>query len=275
MMIKKLKVKILFLNFLLLISFFQIAFSDELTNSSKVNEPTPSEATPTVRDLPKPKIVTPENVIEKTQEEIELEEKQKRINGLIEDISGPSNSNGKKSGKKLETSDQTIFDQEESIKKMAQSLNKDIDPKTLKKMKIHEVVESTLKPLQILSEKELMNQLLDNTKGTEAYQYFVKFPKLTLLAVKLIKDPKAIPEASKILENRDKLVKFSAVMIFSLLIGIFVKKILSKKDAKILEALQYFFIRTLVMLFIRIAIVYLFFGKELGPFLNILSDNLF
>lgn len=176
---------------------------------------------------------------------------------------------------KSKDAEKTILDQEDAIKELAMKINTNISPEKMKKMKIHQALEVALAPMQKLSEQQLMIQLKENVAGTHAQKIFEAVPKLTLLCVRLIKDPKAIPDMSRILENRDRLIKFSAVMITSIIVGFILKSMLSKKDRPFHVDLFYFFIRVLLMLGLRLFIVYFFFADELDRSFTIFFNTFF
>lgn len=168
-----------------------------------------------------------------------------------------------------------IFDQEKNIKEMALKLNPKSNPNELHKMKIHEAVKSALEPVQLLSEEELLRQLLENTKGSKTYDLLKSYPQLTLFSVKLIKHKTAIVDASKILENREKIVKFISVMLLSILFGLFLKKIVSTSTELFTRIIFFFFLRVLIMFVIRVAIVAYFFGNELSGVYQVFLQTFF
>lgn len=176
--------------------------------------------------------------------------------------------------KKKEASD-TIFDQEDAIKDMAMKINSNISPEKMKKMKIHQAIELALAPMQKLSEKQIVLQLNENVAGTHAQKIFEAIPKLTLFCVRLIKDPKAISDASRILENRDKLIKFTAVMILTIIVGFVLKRFFENKDRPFHMDIVYFFIRLLLMMGLRLFIIYLFFANELDRSFTIFFNTFF
>lgn len=146
---------------------------------------------------------------------------------------------------------------------------KPIDPKTLKEIKYSEAIKVTLAPLQKMSEAELMKVLKENTKGSKAEVYVDQFPKLAVFAVRLIKDPEALPMLTKILDNKDQLIRFSGIMIGTILIAFFLKRLMRREGQSVLKTLCLWFLRFIIMTSLRISILYYFYSAEITPTFNI------
>ncbi len=128
-----------------------------------------------------------------------------------------------------------------------------------------ESVRAALLPLQKLSEEELLKRLDEATKDSAIRPYMNQFPNITLFTVRLIKDKESIPSAVKIVENKDRLITFASVMLFTIVFGFILKKIMHREGRSFIKAAFYFLIRVYLIFAIRIGIVYYFYGKELTP----------
>lgn len=126
-------------------------------------------------------------------------------------------------------------------------------------------VRLALEPLQKLSEKELLKQLDDSTKDSSVRPYMNQFPNIMLFSVRLIKDKESIPSMAKILEDKDRLIWFAGVMLFTVVFGFILKKVMHREGRSFLKAVLYFFIRMYIVFAVRVAVVYYFFSVELTP----------
>jgi hypothetical protein len=144
-----------------------------------------------------------------------------------------------------------------------------------KKPKYSEVIKSTLAPLQKLSEEELVLMLKENTRESSAAKYVDHFPQIMLIAVRLIKDKDALPEMAKILDDQDKLIHYSGMMIATFLVGFLLRRFMAKEGRTIFVSLSLWFIRFLIMSGLRIAVTIFFFGEELTPAFKVLTRTIF
>jgi len=149
------------------------------------------------------------------------------------------------------------------------------DQKNLKKIKYSEAIRTVLKPLQQLSEAELMATLKENTKDTQAGEFVERFPKIMVFAVKLIKDPEAIPSMARAVDDQDKLIRFGGVMIATILFGFFLRRLMAREGRSILKSLAFWFLRFLIMSGLRIGIILFFFGNEITPMLRVAERTFF
>jgi hypothetical protein len=147
--------------------------------------------------------------------------------------------------------------------------------KDLKKISYFNALKSTLEPLQKMREEELNKLLLENTKGTNAGKYIMYFPKISLFAVRLIKDPKALPYLGKIVDDQDKLIRFLGIMISTLLFGIVLKRMLKREGRSILMAVTFWFVRLLILACLRLGIIYYFYSSEISPTLSIAAKTFY
>jgi hypothetical protein len=168
-----------------------------------------------------------------------------------------------------------IFENADAIKQIAGQMNNNLKPDEIKKMKIHQAVEMILKPMQELTEQQLIGQLLENSRDSKLHDIFVDFPMITKFVVKLMRDKKAIPQASIILEDQKKLIKFSAIMICTIIFGFFLAKVLVTSTTILTRIFFFFILRTMIMFSIRIGLIVMFFGDELTPFFNLFMVHFF
>ena len=135
-------------------------------------------------------------------------------------------------------------------------------------------VRLALEPLQSLSEDELLKRLKEATKESPARVYYEKFPKIPVLAVRLIKDEESIPSLVKIVEDKQRLIYFGSAMLFSILFGFLLKKIMHREGRSFLRACFYFLIRVQIMFVLRIAIIYYFYHEEFAPAAKVFKETM-
>ena len=128
-----------------------------------------------------------------------------------------------------------------------------------------ESVRVALEPLQKLSEAELLKRLDEGTRESPVRPYMDQFPNITLYAVRLIKDKESIPSVVKIVENKERLIQFGSVMLFTVIFGFILKRIMHREGRSFIKAAFYFLIRVTFMMALRIGVVYYFYAKELTP----------
>jgi hypothetical protein len=92
-----------------------------------------------------------------------------------------------------------------------------------------------------------------------------QFPKINIFAVRLIKDEESIPAMVKIVENRERLIHFTGVMLSTLILGFVLKKVIHREGRSFIRSAIYFIFRMCFMFAVRIYIVYFFFSAELAP----------
>ena len=126
-------------------------------------------------------------------------------------------------------------------------------------------VRLALSEVQKLSEAELMKRFDEATKDSPMRPYMEQFPNVTLFSVRLIKDKESIPSIVKIVEDKDKLIWFTGVMIFTIVIGFLLKRFMHKEGRSFIRAFFYFFLRMYIMLALRIGIIYYFYHVEFTP----------
>ncbi len=155
------------------------------------------------------------------------------------------------------------------IEKRAHSLAS----KNSKEMSLSDEIRIPLSKFQGFSEDELLKLLMENTKDSKFEPYMDRFPKFTLLMVRLIKDKEAIPSVVKIVENKDRLTWFTGVMISTFLLGFLLKRIMRKEGRSILGSIGNYMVRVLIMTVVRFMIIMYFFREELTPAFNIVNKT--
>lgn len=126
-------------------------------------------------------------------------------------------------------------------------------------------VRLALSEVQKLSEAELLKRFDEATKTSPMRSYMDEFPNITIFAVRLIKDKESIPSIVKILEDKDKLIWFSGIMIFTIVIGFLLKRFTHREGRSFLRAFFYFVLRMYFMLALRIGIIYYYYHVEFTP----------
>lgn len=136
-------------------------------------------------------------------------------------------------------------------------------------------VRLALEPLQSLSEDELLKRLKEATKDSPARPYLDSNPKISLVTVRLIKDKESIPTLVKIVEDKQRLIYFASAMLFSILFGFFLKKIMHREGRSFLAACFYFLVRVHIMFALRIGIIYYFYSEEFTPAAKVFKETFF
>lgn len=152
---------------------------------------------------------------------------------------------------------------------------KPVAPGNSNKIKYSEAMKVALEPLQSMSERELIKLLLENTKGSGAQDYIDRFPKLAVFSVRLIKDKNALPSFVKIADDQDKLIRFTGIMIATILVSFFLKRIMKRQGRPVWKAISLWFLRLMIMTSLRFAIILFFFSEEITPIFNIATKTFF
>lgn len=160
------------------------------------------------------------------------------------------------------------------VKKKKESLGLKNSLKTSDNPNMSQSVALALQPLQKLSEKDLLKLLDDSTKESTLRPYMDKFPHFTVFVVKLIKDKESIPSLVKIVEDRERLIRFCGFMIATFIFGFILKKIMHREGRSFIKAAFYFLFRSFLMFGIRVYIIFYFFSTELTPAARIFNQTL-
>ncbi len=144
-----------------------------------------------------------------------------------------------------------------------------------KKTNYSDAISAALSTLQKLPAAELEGLLKDSFKTSGPGAFFANSPRFILLLVRLIKDKKALPSLVKILDDQSKLIKFYSAILFTFILGIFLKKIMRKEGQPISIALWLWFVRFSIIYLVRFIIIFMFYGNEISPALNIVSHTFF
>ncbi len=179
----------------------------------------------------------------------------------------------KKSDSSSDLIESELNNYEKAIKKTP--VTNIFDKVDLKKMKYSEAAVAALAPFQKLSDLELAKIISENSKNTNVHAYLVRYPKIPLIMIRLIKDKEAIPGILKMIDDQTRSINFAAVMILSIAFGFFVKRVFKREGRSVPQAVTVWFIRTLIMLGVRLMIVAYFYGHDIGPALNVVSKVLF
>ncbi|MBC7427559.1 MAG: hypothetical protein H7336_03040 [Bacteriovorax sp.] len=160
-----------------------------------------------------------------------------------------------------------------SLKKVKEDMNNRLKPENTGPNEFSSSVRLALEPMQRFSEKELLKRLDESTKDSPMRPYMQQFPDISIFAVRLIKDKDSIPSVVKIMEDRDRLIRFAGVMLFTIVFGMILKKIMHKEGRSFIKAAIYFLLRAYLLFAIRIGVVYYFFSTELTPAAKIFKQT--
>lgn len=167
------------------------------------------------------------------------------------------------------------LDTEKMLKNLIQASNPEISKDQLEKMKLSEAIRLAMGPLKKLSSNEMKSMILDQARGSKHYNLLIDFPKILDFFVGIIKDENAVPQMVKVIEDKEKLKKFAAVMLCSIVFGFIIARIISTKEKNIYKIVGLFFFRVLIMFSIRISIICYFYSEELSPAFNVFTRVLF
>jgi hypothetical protein len=130
-----------------------------------------------------------------------------------------------------------------------------------------------LEPIQKLSDFEIQKQIQLAIKDSPAREFLDKHPKYIDFAIKLIKDKESIPSMAKILDNKNRLIQFMGLMLFTFILGIFLKRFMHKEGRSFIKAAFYFIVRSYIMFSLRVFLVYLFYKEEFGPVIKLVKQS--
>lgn len=237
----------------------------------------PTEAQPSIQETsPETKSEVIEEPLEEHHETRDLEKLLKSYNRdqekVLNDASKIHNivneeSSSEISENEIENMDSSIEKKRSAKKKERIEVSKDIG--------LSDSVRISLVPLQKLSEAELTKILNENTKDSPMRPYMDQFPNITILTVRLIKDQDSIPALVKMVENKDRLIRFAAWMLVTFILSFILKRIFHNPNRSFLGAVGMFFLRFYIMLFVRLGLIYFYFHNELKPSLGIVKKTFF
>jgi len=135
-------------------------------------------------------------------------------------------------------------------------------------------VDNCLKPIRAIPSEKLEQQILTTNEEKPIGRYFRDHPKALKLMVKILQDKKAMVNASKVLENRQRFIVFLVINI-SLFVILWMYKnfIRSKKDPGMLIRFRNGIFLFLFMFGLRLSIFAYFFHQELGPLFRVIKDH--
>ena len=134
-------------------------------------------------------------------------------------------------------------------------------------------VRMALEPLQKMSEPELLKRLDEATKNSPIRPYMDQFPNITIFTVRLIRDKESIPSLANALEDKNRLIRFAGAMIATIIFGFILKKAMHREGRSFLKSVLYFFLRMMLMSFIRFGLIYYFFSEELAPAIKVFKQT--
>lgn len=167
------------------------------------------------------------------------------------------------------------LDTDHMIKNLIQASNPNLTKEQLDKMKLSEAMAMAMAPLKKMSSEDMKSMVLEQARGLKYYNLLVQYPKFLSVVIELIRDDRAVPQMVKVIEDKDRLKKFAAVMLCSILLGFVVARVISTKDRNLVKIFSLFIFRVILMMSVRIGIIYYFFSDELGPAFNVVTKVFF
>lgn len=132
----------------------------------------------------------------------------------------------------------------------------------------------TLAPmLSRMDSKKLEQSILEGTKHTPFGGLFARFPKLATYYAKVMTDEKALEGLLSIAGQKTKLIIFLLCNILTIFLGIVIKNRQKQNEPIFMAKVFNFFKRIFILYSVRLGLIYLFFGKELGPAWRIVVDT--
>lgn len=196
----------------------------------------------------------------------ELIKQQRKIKEQVEKLQNPEAGMVKQSKK---------LDPEAVMRDFIHASNPELSREEIDKLKLHQAVSLALVPLRKMSTNEMRSMILEQTRGQKIYTILVEYPKLLTYMIELIRHEQAIPQLVKIVEDKDRLKKFAAVMLCSILIGFLIARFVSTKEKNLKKIFFLFIMRVLIMFSLRISIIMYFFSEELAPSFNVFLSVFF
>ncbi|MDO9182789.1 MAG: hypothetical protein Q7U04_10290, partial [Bacteriovorax sp.] len=112
-------------------------------------------------------------------------------------------------------------------------------------------------------------------KGSSSEILIKKYPKIALCAVRLIKDKDALPGLAKIIDDQERLIQYAGAMISTILLAILLKRYFYLPGRSVQEAVGFWFLRFLIIFFLRIGILYSFYSSELAATFKVVTKTFF
>lgn len=252
---------------LIYLVLFFLSFHLFAQDSSNVDAFSPGKATvetvaPTPTPTPEPTngIIESEINDEMDSSAAEIMKQQEKLKSQLEKMQNPQAGLVKQSEK---------LDTDHMIKSLIQASNPNLTKEQLDKMKLSEAMSLAMAPLKKMSSEDMKSMVLEQSRGSKYYNLLVQYPKFLSVIIELIKDDRAVPQMVKVIEDKDRLKTFAAVMLCSILFGFVVARIITTKDKNLFKIFGLFLFRVLFMISVRIGIIYYFFAEEIGPAFNV------
>lgn len=127
-----------------------------------------------------------------------------------------------------------------------------------------ESIKKTIAQFQGMSIIELENHIKITFKDSQYAPWFKKYPFFVTFIAEMLRSPEALPQMAKIADQKDKVVKISVGLLFTIILGMFMKRMVPKSAGFLLRC-SHFFIRVFILNVLRIGIFVYFFKNEMGP----------
>ncbi len=125
------------------------------------------------------------------------------------------------------------------------------------------------------SVKDIENDILSQAEGSYLHKFLQKFPKMLTYVATLMKDKEALPKASKIIEDHEKLKTAGLWMLGTFALSFILSKLLIHAGQGIFKRLWMYFLKSSILWGVRIGILVHFYGEYLNPMYKIFKKVFF
>lgn len=193
--------------------------------------------------------------------------------GMVSELVPPEKDQAEKNQLKVNKLLESYQNNPQKLLQETQGLTQGHLPAEIKNMKFKEVMIAALTPLRKMSDQEILRMLKEQSQNSKLQNFFEEHPKINLFRAHAMKDKEALPELASILDQRQRLIQYSVVMLATLLLGFIIKRFLHKKDQPLAVYLALVFARIFFVLLIRLGITIGFFGHQLRPMFNLIVQH--
>lgn len=199
------------------------------------------------------------------QKKNEAKVSEKNIENILQNMEDENGELLKKAKKLLDSGDLTPLKMLESIKSSDQFKSTDTRSKLMSK---------TLEPFRSMSDKDLKNQILENTKDSFAGKQLRAYPGILNFMVKWLKDDKAIPYLVTISEKKFLGMIYLIFIIFSFILSFWLKRKAIKKNLGLIKGIASTIKRLLFFTVLRFSVFVYIFYEQVGPTISIIKNLL-
>ncbi|MCO4754893.1 MAG: hypothetical protein KC478_10460 [Bacteriovoracaceae bacterium] len=149
--------------------------------------------------------------------------------------------------------------------------------KDLFKGNASKIISMMLQQFSNMSDDQVKASMLRGAQGKPQEKFLKNNPKFLNFAAKLFKDPIALPQFAKIIDQRRKLTFFVGANICVFLFGFFVRKVQKNRnpEKQFTTTMNQFIFRQILMNSIRLGVFLAFFHNEVGPLWKVFRSTMF